>query len=97
MFPRRRLYRVETLECGQRRSGKAKFTIVVVFENNSPRLLGPAQQFQSPREAERHAKRILPARRDINEFGRGCGSATRSYIEAIGVHRHGKGFGAGCL
>jgi len=89
--------RIETLERRQRRPGKAKFAVVVVLENNSPRLLGPAQEFQSPPQGERNAKRILSAGRNVDELGEGRGAPTEGNVKAFRVHGHGDGFGVRCF
>src|SRR5262249_9160766 len=89
--------RIETFERRQRSPRKAKFTVVVVLENNSSRLLGPAQECQSPPQAERNAKRILSTGRDVDELGGGCRAPAGGHLEAFRVHGHGDGFGVRCF
>src|SRR6476646_8380664 len=61
---------IESLQTGERRSGKTKLGIVVVFENVGVPLAGKLDERGPARKTHRHPERKLMRRRDVNDLGR---------------------------
>src|SRR6516165_1419244 len=61
---------IESLQTGERRTGKPKLRIVIVFENVRVPLAGKLDERGPARKTHRHPQRKLMRRRDVNDLGR---------------------------
>src|SRR6476660_8296752 len=61
---------IESLQTGERRTGKTKLGIVIVFENVGVPLAGELDERGPARKTHRHPERKLMRRRDVNDLGR---------------------------
>src|SRR4030095_846864 len=61
---------IESLQTGERRTGKTKLGIVIVFENVGVALAGELDERSPARKTHRHPERKLMRRRDVNDLGR---------------------------